>query len=213
VFVGSLVRGAIEGGFSMAFLTELWLAILLASVACFILSSLAWTVLPHHNKDFKALPDFDAFVASIKSQGIQPGQYMFPYCEDQKAMGTPEFQQIYAKGPWGTLNLWPAKPNMGRNLVITFVYFLIVSALIAYVGFESLGRGADSLRVFQITGTVGVLAYCASGILNTVWFSVPLRNIITGLVDGVAYGLVTGAIFAWLWPAAELALEAVELAP
>jgi len=40
----------------------------------------------------------------------------------------------------------------------TFVCFVVVSALIGYVGFESLGAGADSVRVFQITGTVGVLA-------------------------------------------------------
>lgn len=186
----------------MAFLSELWLAILLAAVACFILSSLAWTVLPHHWGDFKQIKDFDAFTRALQAQGLQPGFYMFPYTEDQKAMRTPEFQELYAKGPWGTLNLWPAKPAMGKNLILTFVYFVIVSVLIGYVGFESLGPGADSLRVFQITGTVGVLAYCASGILNTVWFKVPLHNIITGLADGIAYGLATGGVFAWLWPAA-----------
>ena len=185
----------------MAFVTELWLAILLASVACFILSSLAWTVLPHHNNDYKQLPDFDGFVESMKAHGIEPGLYLFPYCDDQKAMRTAEFQEVYAKGPWGTLNLWPARPNMGRNLVVTFLYFLIVSAVIAYVGFESLGAGAPSRQVFQIVSTVGVLAYCASGLLGTIWFSVPLRNLITNVVDGIAYGLATGAIFAWLWPA------------
>jgi hypothetical protein len=139
--------------------------------------------------------------------------YMFPFCEDQKQMGTPEFQEVYARGPWGTLNLWPARASVGKNLVLTFAYFLVVSMLIGYVGYEALGEGAASMRVFQIIGTVGVLAYCASGILNTVWFSVPLRNVITGLIDGVAYGLSTGAIFAWLWPSAQFALEAVPLTP
>ncbi len=184
----------------MAFLTELWLPILLGAVACFILSSLAWTVLPHHWGDFKQLKDFDAFTRALQSQGLEPGYYMFPYTEDQKAMRTEEFQQLYTKGPWGTLNLWAAKPAMGKNLVLTFAYFLIVTALIGYVGYESLGKGTDSLRVFQITGTVGVLAYCASSLLNTIWFRVPLRNIITSTADGVAYGLATGAVFAWLWP-------------
>jgi len=190
----------------MDFVAQLWLPILLATVACFILSSLAWTALPHHQSDFKAIKDFDAFSHGLKSQGLKPGYYMFPYCDDQKAMRTAEFQELYAKGPWGTLNLWAAKPAMGRNLALTFAYFLIVSGLIGYVGFESLGAGADSLRVFQITATVGVLAYCASGILNTIWFTVPLRNVITNLVDGVAYGLATGAVFAWLWPSASAAL-------
>ncbi|MFG0292042.1 MAG: hypothetical protein ACF8MJ_02690 [Phycisphaerales bacterium JB050] len=186
----------------MAFITELWLAILLASVACFILSSLAWTALPHHNNDFNALPDFDGFTDVLKSQNIKPGVYMFPYCEDQKQMTTPEFQDVYSKGPWGMLNLWASKPTMGANLILTLVYFMIVSALIGYVGFESLGTGAGALRVFQITGTVGALAYCASGILNTIWFRVPVRNVLMGLMDGLAYGLATGAVFAWLWPAA-----------
>jgi len=190
----------------MEFVAQLWLPILLAAAACFILSSLAWTVLPHHRGDFKQIKDFDAFTGALKAQGLEPGFYMFPYTDDQKAMRTPEFQELYARGPWGTLNLWAAKPAMGKNLGITFVYFLIVSALIAYVGYESLGPGAASSRVFQITATVGVLAYCASGILNTIWFTVPLRNVITNLIDGIAYGLATGALFAWLWPSASAAL-------
>lgn len=185
----------------MEFITELWLPIILATAACFILSSLAWTVLPHHRGDFRQVKDFDALTQALKAQGLQPGFYMFPYTDDQKAMRTPEFQELYARGPWGTLNLWPAKPAMGRNLVITFLYFLIVSAAIAFVGYESLGPGADAMRVFLITAIVGVLAYCASGILNTIWFRVPFRNILSNLADGVAYALATGALFAWLWPA------------
>lgn len=170
-------------------------------------------MLPHHNKDFRQLPDFEAFTGTLKQQGIAPGYYMFPYCEDRSAMGTPEFQKLYSTGPWGTLNLWPSKPNMGRNLIVTFVYFLIVNTMIAYVGYEAMGVGVDWARVLQISGTVGVLAYCASGILNTVWFSVPLRNILASLADGVVYGLATGAVFAWLWPAIDLAGLPVQLTP
>ncbi|MFU8830304.1 MAG: hypothetical protein ACNA8P_12845, partial [Phycisphaerales bacterium] len=123
----------------MSFFAELWLPILLSSVLCFILSSLAWTVLPHHDKDYKAVPDHDALAAKLSELGLQPGVYMFPMADTKQAMRTPEFQQVYAKGPWGTLTLWPAKASMGRNLVLTFIYFLIVSLLIGYVGYESLG--------------------------------------------------------------------------
>jgi hypothetical protein len=33
--------------------------------------------------------------------------------------------------------------------------------------------------------------------LNAIWFR---RKILGDVIDGIAYGLITGAIFAFLWP-------------
>lgn len=184
----------------MTFLAELWLPILVASVVCFILSSIAWTVLPHHRKDFKAVADHDALETKLKELGLSPGVYMFPMTEDQAQMRSPEFQALYSKGPWGTITLWGAKPSMGKNLIMTFAFFLVVSFLIAYVSFHAIGLSNDPWKVFQMTGTIGILSYCASSILGTIWFTVPLRNKITNFADGLAYGLATGAAFAMMWP-------------
>ena len=52
----------------------------------------------------------------------------------------------------------------------------------------------------QVLGTAGILAYCFAGLPNDIWFQRSIREVVTGLVDGVACGLITGAVFAWLWP-------------
>ena len=47
----------------MEFLTQLWLPIVVSGVVVFLLSALAWTVMPHHKKDFTGLPNADAVQA------------------------------------------------------------------------------------------------------------------------------------------------------
>jgi hypothetical protein len=55
------------------------------------------------------------------------------------------------------------------------------------------------MKVFQFVGTAGILTYGTANILNGIWFG---RKMVADIIDGVAYGLITGAIFAALWPAA-----------
>jgi hypothetical protein len=52
-------------------------------------------------------------------------------------------------------------------------------------------------KVFRFVGTAGVLTYGTANILNGIWFG---RKMVADIVDGVVYGLITGAIFALLWP-------------
>jgi hypothetical protein len=56
--------------------------------------------------------------------------------------------------------------------------------------------------VFRVLGTAGVLAYCFAFLPNGIWFGAKPRAMAMNVIDGVAYGLVTGAVFAWLWPMA-----------
>ena len=59
--------------------------------------------------------------------------------------------------------------------------------------------GAEFMKVFRFVGTAGILTYGTANILNGIWFG---RKMVGDIVDGIAYGLITGAIFAWLWPVA-----------
>ena len=59
-------------------------------------------------------------------------------------------------------------------------------------------------RDFDVAGAAGVLAYCAGSIPGALFFGKPGRFILTDFIDGVLYGLLTGVVFAWLWPAAEV---------
>ena len=52
----------------------------------------------------------------------------------------------------------------------------------------------------KMAGTAGILAYCFSFIPNALWFGAYKRTIVAGVIDGGVYGLITGAVFGWLWP-------------
>jgi hypothetical protein len=88
---------------------------------------------------------------------------------------------------------------MGRNMLLSFLVFLVVSVFIGYLAAETLPAGAGAGRVFRITGTAGVLAYCFSWLPNAIWFSHSGASIRNNFFDSVLYGLVTGGVFALLW--------------
>jgi hypothetical protein len=179
----------------MEFLTELWLPIVITAVVLFFASFVAWTILPHHRGDWSKLPDEDELMNTLRRLNIPPGNYMFPYCSHAD-MKNKEAMEKYKRGPRGTLNAW-AMPNMAANMLCTVLFFLVTAAIMAYVSFEAMGRDQPFLKVFQIVGTIAILTYGSSGILHGIWFK---RKLFLDIVDGIVYGLLTGLIFAFLWP-------------
>ncbi len=183
-------------------LAALWLPILISAVAIFFTSFLIWMVLQFHKEDIKTLPDEEKFTEFINAQNIPAGVYFYPGCNDTADMKTPEFCARYDKGPWGNINIQAAKPNFGKNLSLTFIFYLIVSLLVGYITKEARPAGAEFLPVFQVAGTAAILAYAAGSIPGSIFFGKPLRFVITEFFDALTYGLITGLIFALLWPAA-----------
>lgn len=184
-------------------LVSLWLPILVCSVALFFASFVAWTLLPHHKKDWQGLPDESGFVEAIKSLGIKPGMYGFPHCATNKQARDPEFQRKWKEGPAGLLNIW-GPMNMARNMVLCWAVFLIASIFIAYVGSHTLPKGTEYLKVFQVTGAMGVAVFTIASLPGAIWFQKPPRAIVMELLDGVAYGLIAAGIFGSMWPKAPL---------
>lgn len=182
----------------MEFLTELWLPILISGVVLFFLSFLAWVILPHHFNDFQRVPDENNFLDSIRAMNLPPDNYMYPYADSKAEQGKPEFAEKYMQGPRGTIQVFEM-PNMGVNMAKTVVFFLITSAVIAYITYVACPPKAESqfMDVFRIAGTIGILVHASSGILNGIWFK---RKTLTDSIDGVVYGLVLGLIFAFFWP-------------
>ena len=183
--------------------TDLWLPILIATVVGFFLSFLMWAILPHHKGDVQFSPDQDKILDLVRSSNIKPGAYMFPTCADRKDFKNPEVVEMFNAGPWGTISVWDAKPNMGRNMALTILYFFIVSLLVAYVTGQARGAGSDFLAVFQVASTCAILAHVLGGAPGGIWFGKRTRYFITDAIDGLAYSLATGAIFALMWPAAD----------
>lgn len=183
---------------------SLWLPVLVSGIALFFASWAAWMLLPHHKGEWTDMPNEDEFLNTLKSTGVPPGQYVFPYCkpEDWKSDA---YKEKLKSNPNGNIVVWSGPCSMGRNMLCTVIFFLVANFIIAYLAAQAIEPGATFMNVFQFVSTAGILTYGTANILNGIWFG---RKMIADIADGIAYGLITGAIFAWLWPAATTAAGA-----
>jgi hypothetical protein len=185
----------------MLWITDLWLPILVATVLVFVASNIVWMVLPHHKSDARRLPDEPPSLEVLGKQGLKPGLYRFPWAGSMAEMKDPAFVEKLNKGPVGLLTVLPNGPfNMGRQLGLWTGYILVMSILVAYVAGRVLGADAPALQVFRVAGTVAFLGYSGSQLPSAIWWGKPLGVAVKEILDGLAYGLITGAAFAWLWP-------------
>lgn len=182
-------------------LSHLWLPVLAASAAVWIASAIVWMFLPHHRGDWKKLPNEPAFMDAVRAMGVPPGVYGFPWFASHRECSTPEGQELWKKGPVGLLNVWKPDVSMGRNMAITFLVYIVVSAMIAALGVFTVAPGTAFAPAFRVFALAGVLAYAFAFIPNGIWFQQG-RSTIMCVLDGIAYGLITGAVMAALWPSA-----------
>jgi hypothetical protein len=187
----------------MVSLASLWLPIVVSGVVVFFAAFLAWMALPHHRKDWGRLGNEDRFFEMLRDQGIEPGEYMFPWCH---GLEKDEMQTRYKAGPWGTLYVLDAQPNFARNLVLTFLFYLAVSLLAGYVASMSLAEGADAAQVFRVVSVCAMMGYCLGSIPGEIFTGRRLRPMLACFADGVVFALITGGIFAWLWPEGPLTI-------
>lgn len=185
----------------MEIVAHLWLPVLAGAAAVWIASAIVWMALPHHRKDWKKLPDEAAFMSAVRAMNIPPGQYGYPHFGSHAEAQKPEMQKLWKEGPMGMLSVWTSNISMGRNMFITFLVHLVVSAMIGYLGVITVPPGSGFGRAFQVLGTAGVLAYSFAFIPNGVWFQQG-RSTVMNVIDGIAYGLIIGAVMAALWPSA-----------
>lgn len=187
----------------MVALTSLWLPILLSAVLVWIASAIAWTVLPHHKKDFRGLPDEDAVRSALRMQNLTPGQYMIPKAHGGAAMKDPEVARKFVEGPVGYLTVVaPGAPSMGKAMALSFVNYVVVGVVVAYLAGRTLPAGTDYLQVFRVVGTAAWLAHGFALLPDAIWFGRPWSTTGKSLIDALVYGLLTAGVFGWLWPAA-----------
>ena len=187
----------------MVGLFDLWLAVLLSGVLVFIVSSIIHMVIPWHRGDYGKLPGEEDVLETMRKHGVNPGQYMFPCPGSMKDMGTPEAVAKYERGPVGFLSVIPSgPPAMGMNLVMWFVYSLIIGVFTAYIASLSLDAGAPYMHVFRLTSSTAILGYAVGNMVDSIWKGVRWIITIKFIMDGIVYGLLTAGVFSWLWPAA-----------
>jgi hypothetical protein len=187
---------AFEPG-GIAVLVTLALPIGLSAVALFFASFLSWMVLQLHKNDWRKLEHEDELMAAAARCQIADGSYMFPACSSQEAQSE-AYKQKYETGPRGVLTILP-KVNMGKNLALTFVYFLVVSFCFGYLASIAFRPGADFISVFRLVFMAGLLTFLAAMVQHAIWFR---PRIVGHVIESVAYAAITAAIFASLWPAA-----------
>ena len=183
----------------MVTIGSLWMPVLVSAIIVWFASFLVWVVLPHHKSEYKGVPDEDA---TIKSLGdIPPGLYNIPHLTAMEDVKKPEVIKRFEGGPTGFLTVVPrGVPNMGKSMFFSFVYYALVGVMVAYIAGRTLELDAPYLRVFQITGTVAWLAHGWGVITDGIWFGRPWGAIAKHMIDALAYGLLTGGVFGWLWP-------------
>jgi len=185
----------------MVAISALWLAILLSAVAVFVVSAVVWMVLPHHKSDFKQLPDEGAAAATLRAQNLAPGIYNIPHVMDPKEVANPEVKARFDNGPVGFLTVVPnGVPNMGKNLGMVFVYYLVVAAMVAYVVTRTVSPDADYLAVYRVAGVTAWMAFSFGAFQDAIWFGRPWSHVWKNLADGFVYALFVGGVFGWQWP-------------
>jgi len=183
----------------MEFLADLWLPIVLSAVFVFLVSSVLHMLVPLHKSDFEPLPNESEVLAAMREHGVGPGDYMFPHCDDMKALGSPEMLAKFEQGPVGNMTvLPPGPPAMGKALGQWFVYCLVISVFVAYVASFAVGAGADYMEVFRLTGTVAFLGYGVGAATNSIWKGVKWSSTWKFVFDGLLYALATAGTFGWL---------------
>lgn len=186
----------------MVSLGALWLPLVLSAVFVFIVSSVIHMALKYHKSDYRKLPDEDKVMDSLRSAGVSPGPvYFFPWHE-MKDMKAPEVQEKFKRGPLGQLTIRPSGvPAMGKFLGQWFVYCLVVSLFTAYIAGRTMSAGTEFMQVFRVTWTVAFMAYGLAQAQQSIWAGQTWGVTIKHTIDSLIYGLVTGATFAWRWPA------------
>lgn len=185
----------------MEFLTALWLPILLSGVFVFVVSSILHMLVPIHRSDHKRLPDEDGISEAMRTNGLQPGVYMFPFPGSMKEMQSPEMKVKYERGPVGFMTIFPnGCPAIGKNLLQWFLYSILISIFVAYITWLVMVPDQHYMDVFRLTGSIAVMGYALSDLPSSIWKGQPWSTTAKFVFDGVLYGLVTAGTFAWLWP-------------
>ena len=186
----------------MVSIGALWLPILLSAGAVWAASAIIWMVMPHHKSEYGKFPDEDAARQALAPQNLAPGLYDIPHIAAPSDLEDAEVVRKFEEGPVGFFTAVPTGvPTMGSKIMLSIVFYLVITVFVAYLAGRTLDAGADYLAVFRITGTVAWLAYGTATVPDAIWFGRPWSQIVKGLLDALVYGLLTAGFFGWLWPA------------
>ena len=154
----------------------------------------------YHNNDYKKVPEEDSVMDALREFNIPPGEYSMPKASSMADMKTEEYKDKVNKGPVAMMTVLPTgEHSMSKNLILWFVYSVVVSVMAAYVAGRVLGPDAYYLEVFRFVGTTAFIAYAVGGWQNSIWWGQSWRTTALNTFDGLVYALFTAGVFGWLW--------------
>jgi hypothetical protein len=180
---------------------DLWAAILLSGLLCWVASSLVHMLFKYHARDYRQLTNEEDVLAVLRKASLPPAIYTMPYCHDMKEMGDAKMQKKFNDGPVAILTVMSnGMPPMGKLLGQQVVFFILGSALIAYLLTMSIAPGAAYISVFHQVFVIAFLTYGWAQIPYSIWMGQPWSNCCRYLIDAVIYAGATAGAFAGLWP-------------
>lgn len=184
-----------------AVLGSLWLPVIVSAVLVFIASSILHMAVPWHRSDYATMPNEDRAMEALRPLAIPPGDYMVPRPNTMDEARSAAFTEKMQTGPVMVVTVMPnGRTSIGRNLATWFVYLLVVGALTALVAAVELRRGQDVHDVVHVTLVTSFMGYCLALWQATIWYRRRVLTTFKGTVDGLIYGAITAATFAWMWP-------------
>jgi hypothetical protein len=184
----------------MTGLSTLWVPIVVSAVFVFITSSVLHMMLPWHKSDYGSLPDEDRMLEAFRSFRVAPGDYMAPRPSSREDMRSPAFVEKMKKGPVLVLTVIPGGGSFATNLVLWFVYAIVISIFAAYIASRALPVGAHYLQVFRFAGATAFIGYSAALWQFSIWYRRSWITTMKSTIDGLLYAMLTAGTFGWLWP-------------
>jgi hypothetical protein len=184
----------------MTGLSALWMPILLSAVVVFVASSLIHMASPWHKSDYPKMPNEDQVMDAMRPLAIPPGDYFFPRPGSRGDLSSQAFAEKVKKGPVVLMTVMPGGMAMGRNLVMWFLYSVVMSVFAAYIAGRALPSGTVYLQVFRFVGATAFIGYSAALWQMSIWYRRAWLTTIKSTVDGLIYASLTAGVFGWLWP-------------
>jgi len=180
---------------------SLWLPVVVAAIAVWIVSALLHMVLKYHMADYKKLPDEKAVAVTLRKESPAPGLYFLPYAMGS-SMKDPAVIKRFEEGPVAFLTvLKNGPPAFGKSLVQWLLFCFLVSLVAGYVARHTLTPATAGLTVIRLTGAIAFAGYGLGTLQDSIWRGIPWSNTLRALADAAVYAIITGLVFRWLWPA------------
>lgn len=185
-------------------LSALAMPIVLAAVLVFLASSVLHMLISFwHRGDLDPLPDEGGVMNALRPFNLPPGNYAMPLARSAAGMRDPAFIEKMKQGPVAFLTVRRSgPPTMGMQLLLWFVYTIIVGIFAAYVAGRALPPGAEYLDVFRFVGTTAFAGYALGSMQESIWWARKWSATIRAMIDGAIYAALTAGAFGWLWPPA-----------